>query len=73
MYVDEMVVKCKSLEAYPQHLKVMLDQFRGVGLKLKKCFFGALEVAVLGYFVSGTEVRMDPRKIEAILEADQPK
>ena len=44
----------------------------GMTLKKEKCEFGCTEVKFLGHLVSGTGIKADPGKIEAILEMESP-
>ena len=63
-----------SLEEHEQHLRVVLEKLRQNQLyaKLSKCEFWLKEVAFLGHILTAEGVAVDPTKIEAVKESDQP-
>ncbi|XP_016729626.1 uncharacterized mitochondrial protein AtMg00860-like [Gossypium hirsutum] len=60
---------------HDEHLRVVLQIVRGKQLfaKLSKSKFWLQEVTFLGHVVSAGGIRLDPRKIEAMLDWKQPK
>jgi hypothetical protein len=68
IYLDDVTVHSKGYKEHIQHLEIVLERFRQVGLKLnpKKCVFLARSVHLLGHVISADGVAMDPAKIETI-------
>ncbi|KAA3470440.1 DNA/RNA polymerases superfamily protein [Gossypium australe] len=64
-----------SEEEHDAHLRVVLQILREKKLyaKFSKCEFWLREVAFLGHAVSAEGIRVDPRKIEAVLDWKPPK
>ncbi|XP_019097431.1 PREDICTED: uncharacterized protein LOC109131198 [Camelina sativa] len=54
VYFDDILVYCKCLEEYLDHLSLVLNMLREEELyaNLKKCVFGANELVFLGFVVS---------------------
>ncbi|XP_075091911.1 putative mitochondrial protein AtMg00860 [Nicotiana tabacum] len=57
------------------HLRIVMQILKGRQLyaKLSKCEFWLSEVVFLGYIVSAKGVKVDPRKIQAIVDWKPPK
>ena len=70
VFIDDIVVYSKDREDHDTHLRVMLKTLRKEQLyaKMSKCEFWLREVSFLGYIVSEEGIRVDPSKIEVILE-----
>ena len=62
-------------ENHDTHLRVVLETLRKEQLyaKLSKCEFWLREVSFLGHIVSEEGIRVDPKKIEAIIEWKPPR
>jgi LPS O-antigen subunit length determinant protein (WzzB/FepE family) len=62
-------------EEYEQHLRVVLEKLRQNQLyaKFSKCDFWLEEVAFLGHVLTVVGVAVDPAKIEAVKEWEQPR
>ena len=75
IYLDDIVVYSRTLEEHVKHLRLALEKLRGANLYLKpeKCEFGQKEIMFLGHYISEGRVRMDPKKIQAIVEWPTPK
>ncbi|XP_052888017.1 uncharacterized protein LOC128296626 [Gossypium arboreum] len=60
---------------HDQHLRIVLQILREKQLygKVSKCEFWLLEVVFLGHVVSIDGIRVDPKKIEAIVQGKAPK
>ena len=56
------------------HLKIVLQTLREKKLyvKLSKCDFWLKEVSILGHIVSAEGIRVDPTKIEAVMNWKPP-
>ncbi|KAA3460492.1 DNA/RNA polymerases superfamily protein [Gossypium australe] len=75
VFIDDILVYSKSEEEHDEHLWVVLQVLREKKLyaKFSKCEFWLKEVTFLGYVVSAEGIRVDPRKIEAVLDWEPPK
>ncbi|PKA45803.1 putative mitochondrial protein [Apostasia shenzhenica] len=74
-YVDDILVKSKTLEGHLDDLKETFSTLRRFNLKLNpaKCNFGAASEKILGYLVSARGIKANPDKISAILSMPSPK
>ena len=70
VFIDDILVYSKDWEYHDTHLRVVLETLRKEQLyaKLSKCEFWLREVSFLGHIVSEEGVRVDPKKIEVIIE-----
>ncbi|PKA67045.1 RNA-directed DNA polymerase like [Apostasia shenzhenica] len=68
-YVDDILVKSRTLEGHLNDLRETLGTLRRFSLKLNptKCTFGAASRKFLGYLVSARGIETNPDKISAIL------
>nr|XP_012466477.1 unnamed protein product [Gossypium raimondii] len=75
IFIDDILVYSKTEVEHDQHLKTVLQILREKQLygKLSKCEFWLSEVVFLGHVVSADGIRVDPKKIEAIVEWKAPK
>ena len=75
VFIDDILVYLKDLEDHDTHLRVVLETLRKEQLyaKLSKCEFWLREVFFLGYIVSEEGIRVDPKKIEVIIEWKPPR
>ena len=75
VFIDDILVYSKTEDEHNEHLKVVLQILREKQLytKLSKCEFWLCEVMFLSHVVSAEGIRVDPRKIEAVLDWKQPK
>ncbi|PKA63328.1 RNA-directed DNA polymerase like [Apostasia shenzhenica] len=74
-YVDDILVKRKTLTEHLSDLRETLDTLRRYNLKLNpaKCTFGMASGKFLGYLVSARGIEVNPDKISAILNMPSPK
>ncbi|PKA53748.1 RNA-directed DNA polymerase like [Apostasia shenzhenica] len=74
-YVDDILVKSRTLTEHLYDLWETLDTLRRYNLKLNpaKCTFGAASEKFLGYLVSVRGIEANPDKIAAILAMAPPK
>ena len=70
VFIDDIIVYSKDREDQDTLLQVVLETLRKEQLyaKMSKCEFWLKEVSFLGHIVSEEGIRVDPRKIEVILE-----
>ena len=75
-YIDDLLCITKaSLEDHLDKLKMVLTRLRDVGLRIKarKSFFCAIETEYLGYILTRTGIKPQPKKVQAILAITPPK
>ena len=75
VFIDDILVYSKDRENHDTHLRVVLETLRKERLyaKLSKCEFWLREVSFLRHLVSEEGIRVDPRKIEVIIECKPPR
>ena len=75
VFIDDILVYSASAEEHEQHLRVVLEKLRQNQLyaKFSKCEFWLEEVAFLGHVLTAEGVAVDPAKIEAVKEWEQPR
>ena len=75
VFIDDILVYSKSREEHDQHLRIVFQNLRENKLyaKLSKCEFWLEEVSFLGHVVSAEGIKVDPKKIEAVVEWEPPK
>ena len=69
VFIDDILVYSKNEEEHERHVRIVLQALREKQLyaKLSKCDFWLKEVFSLGHIVSTEEIKVDPSKIEAIV------
>ncbi|KAJ4820696.1 Pol-polyprotein [Rhynchospora pubera] len=74
-YIDDMVVKSCTGQEYVQHLNMIFQKMRDVGMRLnpKKSFFCLSSGKFLGYIVSERGIEVHPGKCRAIIDMEAPK
>ncbi|EOY00066.1 Retrotransposon protein [Theobroma cacao] len=75
VFIDDILVYSKNDDEHAAHLRIVLQTLRERQLyaKFSKCEFWLKEVVFLGHVVSGAGIYVDPKKIEAILQWEQPR
>ena len=75
VFIDDILVYSKNEEEHEQHLRIVLQTQREKQLyaKLNKCDFWLKEVFFLGHIVSTERIKVDPAKIEAIVNLKLPR
>ena len=68
VFLDDILVYCKSEEEHKYHLRMVLQVLREKKLyaKLSKCIFYQKRIHYLGHIISADGITMVPEKIEAI-------
>ena len=74
VYLDDIVIYSEFLEDHLEHLKKVLSKLMGHQLYVKneKCEFVQQEIMFLGHKVSKGLMKMDERKVQAILDWPPP-
>ncbi|PKA50440.1 RNA-directed DNA polymerase like [Apostasia shenzhenica] len=74
-YVDDILVKSKSMKEHLAELKEMIDTLHRFNLKLNpnKCTFGAVSGKFLSYLISARGIEANPDKILVILNMSSPR
>lgn len=74
VYVDDMVVKSRTFEAFLDDLREVFNILRQINMKLNpaKCTFGVGEGKFLGYMISEQDIKANPKKVQAILDMASP-
>ena len=75
VFIDDILVYSKDAQEHEQHLRIVMETLREKKLyaKLSKCDFWLKEVSFLGHIVSTEGIRVDPIKIEAIVNWKPPR
>ncbi|KAI3696894.1 hypothetical protein L6452_29499 [Arctium lappa] len=75
VFIDDILVYSKSETEHEQHLREVLEVLRKERLyaKFSKCDFWLKEVQFLGHVVTRDGVKVDPSKIEAMMNWEPPK
>ncbi|KAA3460485.1 DNA/RNA polymerases superfamily protein [Gossypium australe] len=75
VFIDDILVYSRTEEEHDKHLRLVLQILREKQLyaKFSKCEFWLREVTFLGHVVSAEGIRVDPRKIEAVLDWKPPR
>jgi hypothetical protein len=74
VYLDDILVYSKTYEEHVQHVRYVLTTLRDTDLRIKaeKTEFYKQEVKFLGYIISREGLKMDSKKIEAIISWPKP-
>ncbi|WMV37697.1 hypothetical protein MTR67_031082 [Solanum verrucosum] len=74
-FIDDILIFSRSSEDYDKHLRIILKILKEKELYAKyyKCEFWLDEVAFLGHVVSTEGVKVDPSKIQTVVEWRPPK
>ena len=75
VFIDDILLYSETEEKHDEHLRIVLQVLREKVFyaKVSKCEFWLREVTFLGHVVSAEGIKVDPRKIEAILEWKPPR
>jgi hypothetical protein len=74
VFIDDILIYSKSVDEHEQHLRVVLEKLRVHKLyaKFSKCEFWLEKVAFLGHILTAEGVAVDPEKVEAVSNWQQP-
>jgi hypothetical protein len=75
IFIDDILIYSKSEEEHEEHLRAVLEKLREHRLyaKFSKCEFWKKQVEFLGHVLSAEGVAVDPSKVQAVQEWEQPK
>ena len=75
VFLNDILVYSKDLKNHNTHLRVVLETLRKEQLyaKLSKCEFWLNEVSFLRHIVLKEGIRVDPKKIEVVVEWKPPR
>ena len=75
MFINDILVYSKNIEEHVFYLRIVLQTLKDRQLytKFSKCELWLNEVIFLGHVVFGNGIFMDPRKVEVIVNWEQPK
>ena len=75
VYIDDVLVYSRYEQEHEQHLKIVLQTLREKKLyaKLSKCDFWLKEVSFVGHIVFVEGIRVDPTKIEVVVNWKLPQ
>ena len=75
IYLDDILIFSKNEEEHEKHVQLVLKKLRERGLyaKLEKCLFHQTEMEFLGFVATTEGLKMDSKKVEAIVSWKVPK
>ncbi|OKX69894.1 hypothetical protein AXD71_14845, partial [Listeria monocytogenes] len=75
VFIDDILIYSRTEADHVEHLRIALEILRRERLyaKFSKCEFWLREVQFLGHVVSNEGIKVDPSKIEAVLNWDRPR
>ena len=75
VFIDDILIYSTTEADHAEHLRIALEILRKEKLyaKFSKCEFWLREVQFLGHVVSNEGIKVDPSKIEAVLNWDRPR
>ena len=74
VYLDDILIFCKSRDEHVMHVNKVHDVLRKeqLFLNMPECEFGKTSLVYLGHIVGGGELKIDPSKVEVILNWLKP-
>jgi RNase H-like domain found in reverse transcriptase/Reverse transcriptase (RNA-dependent DNA polymerase)/Integrase zinc binding domain len=75
VYMDDILVYSQNRAEHVLHVRSVLERLKAAGLQadIKKCEFFVKETKFLGLIVGVDGIKMDPEKVKAIVEWQQPR
>lgn len=73
-YLDDILIKSRSVEEHKRHLRLLFERLDKYGLKIKlsKCVFGVSVLEFLGHEISKDGIKPLPSKVKDIVDFPQP-
>ena len=74
VYLDDIVVYSQTLKEHEMHLKKVFHRLREhkMYVKPEKCEFAREQITFLGHKISEGQIRMDERKVQAVIDWPAP-
>ena len=74
VFLDDLVAHSRMRMHHPYHLRLVFERCRHYAVRLNphKCIFCVKSGRLLGFIVSKEGIRVDPLKVEAILQLSPP-
>jgi hypothetical protein len=74
LYLDHILVFSRTWDEHVMHVNQVLDVLKRekLYLKLSKCDFGKTSLVYLGHIVGGGQLKIDPSKVEVIVNWPKP-
>jgi hypothetical protein len=75
VYMDDILIYSRNRAEHIQHVQSVLERLMAAGLQadIKKCEFFVTETKFLGLIVGIDGIKMDPEKVKAIVEWQEPR
>jgi hypothetical protein len=75
LYLDDIIFFSETWDEHVRHVKKVLDtlQREKLYIKLSKCEFGKTTLVYLRHIVGGGQLKIDPSKIDVIVNWPEPK
>jgi len=75
VYLDDILIFSKSRDEHVMHVRKVLDVLKKeqLYLKMSKCEFGKTSLVYLGHIVGEGELKIDPSKVDVIVNWPRPK
>jgi hypothetical protein len=75
VYLDDILIFSRTWDGHVRYVKNVLDSFQreNIYVKLYKCEFGKTALVYLGHIVGGGQLKIDPSKIDVIVNWPEPK
>jgi hypothetical protein len=75
VYLDDILYFSRIWDEHVRHVKQILDtlQREKLYVKMSKCEFGKIALMFVGHIVGGGQLKIDPSKIEVIVNWPEPK
>src|ERR1700749_2529932 len=75
IFLDDVLIYSRTREEHEKHLRTVLQLLRENQLyaKLSKCDFFKEEISFLGHVINRAGVKMEPSKVDAVMQWAQPK
>jgi hypothetical protein len=75
VYLDDILIFSGTWDEHVRHVKQVLDTLKREKLyvKLSKCEFDKIALVYLGHIVGGGQLKIDPSKIDIIVNWSEPK
>jgi transposase InsO family protein len=74
VYLDDILIYSQDPQDHVAHVRAVLARLQQCGLvvNLEKCAFHVKEIDFLGFIVSTAGIQMDPKRVQAIREWEEP-